>query len=323
MNIIESQSTSPYFNIAAEEYFLKESKDNFFLLYRNSPSVITGKHQNPLAEINLQFIRENQIHVARRFSGGGTVYHDLGNINYAFITTGISGQFVDFRKYVLPVIDFLSTYGIKAKSDGYNNLTTGGRKFSGNARHVCKNRTLHHGTLMYSVNLENLNSALYNDQEKYNSKAVRSVKAGVVNLSDLIQEKIDIQQFSVSFKNCISRIYNGREYSVTAGDIQKIQELSFKKFSTWQWNFGYSPDYVFHNKILYNNSVIMLSVSVENGIILNISISTDTGAKFHKIEKQLTGARHDFDTIFNILKNCKFDGIFQGISSGYFVNAMF
>ena len=150
MLCIISPYTSPYFNLAAEEYLLKCFQEDVFLLYRNIPSIVVGKHQNTLAEINLPFVQEQDILVARRISGGGTVFHDLGNLNFAFFTTGKEGDLVNYKRATMPIIEALGKMGLEAKLGQRNELLLKKLKISGTASHVWKKRVLHHGTLLFS-----------------------------------------------------------------------------------------------------------------------------------------------------------------------------
>jgi lipoate---protein ligase len=160
MLCIYNPSTEPYFNMAAEEYLLKNFSANIFMLWRNDNAVVVGKHQNSLAEINHDFVQQNNIKVVRRLSGGGTVFHDLGNLNFTFITNGEGEELVNFRKFTQPILEVLLQLGVHAKFEGRNDLTINGLKFSGNAEHVFKKRTLHHGTLLFSSKISDLTQAL-------------------------------------------------------------------------------------------------------------------------------------------------------------------
>jgi len=184
MLIINDLRTDPYFNLAAEEYALKNFKADCFMLWRNEPSIIVGKHQNTLAEINLDYVKKRNIKVGRRLSGGGAVFHDLGNLNFTFISTGAQeNRLVDFRRFTMPILEVLQNLGIEAVFEGRNDLTIHGRKFSGNAEHVWKNRILHHGTLLFSSVLTDLSEALKVDPLKFRDKAVKSIRSRVTNIS--------------------------------------------------------------------------------------------------------------------------------------------
>ena len=195
MLCINSPSTNPYFNLASEEYLLKCLQEDVFLLYRNAPSIVVGKHQNTLAEINLPFVQEQDILVARRISGGGTVFHDLGNLNFAFFTTGKESDLVNYKRATLPVIEALAEMGLDVKLGERNELLLKKLKISGTASHVWKKRVLHHGTLLFSSEMKNLKAALKTVKERFTDRAVRSVPARVTNIRDHLKEEMDVEEF--------------------------------------------------------------------------------------------------------------------------------
>ncbi|MCK5693684.1 MAG: lipoate--protein ligase family protein, partial [Bacteroidales bacterium] len=184
MLCIISPYTNPYFNLAAEEYLLKSFQEDMFLLYRNRPSIVVGKHQNTLAEINLPFVQENEILVARRITGGGTVFHDLGNLNFAFFTSGKEGELVDYKRATTPIVEALKKMGLEVRLGKRNELLLKGLKISGTASHVFKQRVLHHGTLLFSSEMGKLSAALKSDKERFTDRAVKSVRSRVTNISD-------------------------------------------------------------------------------------------------------------------------------------------
>ena len=187
MLIINRPQTDPYFNIAAEEYLLKQMDEDCFMVWQNEPSIIVGKHQNTLAEINYSFAKENNIPVVRRITGGGTVFHDLGNLNFTFISSGEKGKLVNFKKFTQPIIEVLNQMGIPARFEGKNDLRVNGLKISGNAEHVYKNKVLHHGTLLFSTDLNFLKKAIKSVPERFQDKAVQSVRSKVANITDFIE----------------------------------------------------------------------------------------------------------------------------------------
>ena len=249
MFLYKSISSDPYFNLATEEYLLKESNEEYFLTYVNEPSIIVGKHQNTYAEINLDFVRKNNIKVARRLTGGGTVFHDYGNLNFTFIVNGKEGQLVDFKKHTSPIIDFLETLSVKAEFGGKNDLLMDGLKISGNAEHVFRNRVLHHGTLLVDTELSSLSEALKVDPMKYQDKAVRSIRSRISNISGVLKEKLSTDQLRNRLTDYIRKEKNCSDYELTEPDSQRISALRDKKFSTWEWNYGYAPKYTFTRAI--------------------------------------------------------------------------
>ena len=276
MLCIRRKNTNPYFNLATEEYVLKNFDEDSFMLWRNEPSIIVGKHQNTLAEINIDYVKANNIPVVRRLSGGGAVFHDLGNLNFTFTKKGNNENLIDFRKYTEPIIEVLNKIGIEAKFEGRNDLTIDGKKFSGNAEHIWKNRVLHHGTLLFSSEIKDLSQALKVDPLKFTDKAVKSVRSRVTNISEHLKYKMDVMDF---YEMIINHIINSHPdiklYELSEYDHQQINILVNNKYSSWDWNFGYSPNYNFKKTIKTNGGFIEINMDVINGIIIDFKLYGD------------------------------------------------
>lgn len=271
MLCIINREKAPYFNLALEEYCLKESDEEFFILYRNDRSVIAGKHQNPLAEINYSHVRKNNIIVARRLSGGGTVYHDSGNLNYTFITNGREGDFVNFKKHTRPVLELLKKFNLNASLRGKSDLVIDGKKFSGNAVHVSGRRVIHHGTLLFSTDISELKMSLIDRSSVYRGKRVRSVPSEVTNIGDHLKEKIDIEDFrDMLMEHVIQTTPGCRIYEMSDKDIREVENLAVKKYSRWVWNFGYSPAYEVEKLLNTDNGLVKIIIYVKNGIISEV-----------------------------------------------------
>ena len=326
MICIRRTETDPYFNIAAEEYVLHEFTDDCFMLWRNEPSVIVGKHQNTLAEINYDFVAQNKIKVVRRISGGGAVFHDLGNINFTFIMNGQPGQLVDFRKFTQPIIDVLATLDIEAKFEGRNDLTIDGKKFSGNAEHVFKNRVLHHGTLLYRSTINNLADALNVDPDKFRDKAIKSVRSRVTNISEHLKEELEIEDFISLVMNHILEMYpNAELYQFSDQDRKIIQELVQTKYGTWDWNYGYSPKYNFKKSIRTNGGKVEFNFDVKDGIIEKANIYGDffSRANIHDLEQALIGIPHREKEVLKVLGSFEIGTYFKNITLEELIPALF
>lgn len=310
---INQTSTDPYFNLAAEEYFLKNFQEDFFMLWRSRPSVVVGKHQNALAEINHKFVRENQIPVARRLSGGGTVFHDPGNVNFTFVRNVKDISEVNFKVFTVPVVAALKKLGVEAYTTGRNDLLIDGKKISGNAEHVHKNRVLHHGTLLFDSRLEALKGALKVDLSKFEDKAVQSNRSEVTNIANYLPTPISVEQFTDFLFYQISQNYTEfRVYEPTAADRIAIEKLSIEKYQTWDWIFGYSPRYRFTNRLETENGEIQISLLVEKGHIAEVSLlGAITTESSQKISESLIGCRHDYVEVKNALDGLDID-IFTG-----------
>jgi len=327
MLIIKRHHTDPYFNLAAEEYILKNFTDDVFMLWRNAPAIIVGKHQNTLAEINLEYVKQQNIKVVRRLSGGGAVFHDLGNLNFTFIQNGRENSLIDFRKYTEPILDILNKLGIPAKFEGRNDLTINGLKFSGNAEHIWKSRVLHHGTLLFSAKMTDLSRALNADPLKFQDKAVKSVRSRVTNISEHLPEPMEIMQFATLIQDhIVEKNPDASFYELSDHDNDQIVELIRTKYSTWDWNFGYSPNYNFR-KILrtQKSGTIEFDLDVQNGTILHCKIFGDYFSRYDTevIETTLTGVAHQTEAICEAIKPFAISDYFSGLTMEEFMEGMF
>jgi len=263
--------TNPYFNTALEEYYLKNFEDNCFIVWQNSPSVIVGKHQNAYSEIDYSFINENKIDVVRRITGGGAVYHDLGNINYSFITKAESTKKINFALYLEPIKNCLNKLGLDITTNTKNGLYCNNKKIGGTAAHLFKDKTIHHGTLLFSANLSNLEMALVHKNDLYFDKSIKSVHDVVTNIVDEVKLNISIGEFKTLLVKNISDYFNvTKKHKITNYENLKIKELENIKYRTWEWNFGYSPDYTLKNT--FTKKGLTLNLNVKNGKICNIEL---------------------------------------------------
>jgi len=296
---IHLPDTDPYFNLAAEEYFLKNFEEDFFLLWRSQPTVVVGKHQNALSEINHEFVRAHQIPVARRLSGGGTVFHDFGNLNFTFIRNVEKIHEVNFKVFTFPIMEALKKMGIDVYTTGRNDLQIDGKKISGNAEHVHRNRVLHHGTLLYNSQLDALKGALKVDLSKFEDKAVQSNRSEVTNIAPYLATPMRIEDFGNQLFDGIQKQLPGyMNYTLTQTDHESIQKLSDEKYRSWDWIFGYSPRYRFANQLKTQKGVIHIVLLIEKGLMVEVSVSGILSAELsNQITEALLGCRHDLSAV--------------------------
>jgi len=312
MLLINNTSTNAYFNLAMEEYFLKNTNEDIFMLWRNESAIIVGKNQNTLSEINYEYVKQNKIKVVRRQSGGGAVFHDLGNINFTFISCN-DNSFSDFKRFTMPIIDALKNLNIQAEFSGRNDLLIDNQKFSGNAQYNYKNKVMHHGTLLFSSEINDLSSALKVKPSKFIGKSVKSVKSRVTNIANHLEQDITVLEFKNYLMNFINSKYeNNCLYQLSEEDINEINKLVEDKYNTWQWNFGHSPKYALNNEIKYPGGNIEFSLNVEKGLIKEIKFFGDFFGKkdVSYIEDLLKNTNHNEASIRSILNNIDINDYF-------------
>ncbi len=309
MIFIERKQTDPFFNIAAEEYLLKNMDEDILMLWQSEPSVILGKHQNTLKEVNLGYVIGHKIPVIRRISGGGTVFHDLGNINYTLITRSEKQEnLVDFRKFTLPIILFLKQFGLEPQFEGKNNLTLDGKKFSGNSAHVFKNRVMHHGTFLFNTRLNILENIINQHQNGVQDKAIDSVQASVTNISTHLKEKINLFSFKKKMADFFQNYFRiETQTNLTSEMIQDIQKLANEKYHNWSWNYGYSPKYRFKNEVKTETDLIQVDLEVKDGMVTEIHLHLN-GKKLTEIENQILGTAHDKTVLSAKMSGSHFPG---------------
>ncbi|SFJ27840.1 lipoate-protein ligase A [Terrisporobacter glycolicus] len=312
MLLINNTSTNAYFNLAMEEYFLKNTNEDIFMLWRNESAIIVGKNQNTLSEINYEYVKQNKIKVVRRQSGGGAVFHDLGNINFTFISCN-DNSFSDFKRFTMPIIDALKNLNIQAEFSGRNDLLIDNQKFSGNAQYNYKNKVMHHGTLLFSSEINDLSSALKVKPSKFIGKSVKSVKSRVTNIANHLEQDMTVLEFKNYLMNFINSKYeNNCLYQLSEEDIDEINKLVEEKYNTWQWNFGHSPKYALNNEIKYPGGNIEFSLNVEKGLIKEIKFFGDFFGKkdVSYIEDLLKDTNHNEASIRSILNNIDINDYF-------------
>ena len=307
MLLIYNDNTNPYFNLAMEEYLLKNSTEDLFVLWRNKPSVIVGKNQNTLSEINIDYVNENSILVVRRQSGGGAVFHDLGNINFTFISCNNNSS-SDFKKFTQPIIDLLKTMGLDAELSDRNDFLLDGKKFSQNAQYNYKNKVMHHGTLLFSSQITDLSNAL-------KVKSLKSVKSRITNISEHLNVKMNVLEFKDLIMNHMSSINpHNKFYSLSKDDISKIEKLVQDKYRTWEWNFGNSPKYSFSNELKYACGSVEFNLEIDRGVISKIKFFGDFFGKkdIETLEILLRGINHKEDDLKEVLSHIDIDDYLLG-----------
>jgi lipoate-protein ligase A len=326
MLFISSPSHYAPFNLASEEYILDSFADDVFLLYINAPSIIVGCHQNTLAEINHEYVKEHSIPVVRRLTGGGTVFHDLGNLNFSFIVRDDADHIRSFAKYTAPVLAALRDLGVDARLEGRNDLTIGGLKFSGNAKASIRGKTIQHGTILFSSRIADLSQALKANPLKFNDKAVKSVRARVTNVSDHLRHPISLEEFILLIHKQVRLLYpEAGDYAFSRQDEEAIRALVDAKYDTWDWNFGSSPDYGHSHAIRTAAGTIEIHADVQGGVITGLRVYGDFfgNRDTREFEQRMLGTPHEEKAILELLGGLPLDDYFGDVSPDELVRGFF
>lgn len=317
MIIIRNKSKDPYFNLAAEEYLTDHLRDDVFMLWQNSKSVIIGKNQNAFAELDRAFVEAHGIKVVRRLTGGGAVFHDIGNVNYTFITQKGENS-LDFERFCAPVIDALGKLGVKAELTGRNDIAVDGFKISGNAQCVRGERFIHHGTLLFDTDLGEMAGALRPDPLKLQSKGISSVRSRVVNLRPMLSKPLDSEGFIGFIENYVAEHAGITEVrDLTAEEQEGIRRLADTKYSTWEWNWGESKSYSRRERRRFVFGTVEAELEVSEGKIISAHISGDFfGTRdIAELEALLLGAKFDRNDIAVLLSVCGIGDFIAGSSA--------
>lgn len=318
----------PRINLAIEEYAVKhlDIEESYLLFYINEPSIIIGKNQNTIEEINIDYVEENGIHVVRRLSGGGAVYHDLGNLNFSFITKDDGDSFHNFRKFTEPVVAALNKLGLNAEMSGRNDLTANGFKISGNAQFATKGRMFTHGTLLFDTNMNDVVAALKVRKDKIESKGIKSIRSRVANISDLIEQKMSITQFK---QFILTQIFNGeeqvKEYVLTEEDWKAIHQISAERYGNWDWNYGKSPAFNIERSHRFPVGLIDVRLHVKGGDIQTARVFGDFfgAGDVAEVEKALLGTKYEKGAIRQALEPLDMKHYFGNVATEDLVDLIY
>jgi lipoate-protein ligase A len=325
MKIIKNENTSLSFNMAAELYLMDQFDEDIFMLWRATPSVLIGKNQNTYEEIYLDYVNENKIDVVRRKSGGGTVFCDLGNTNFAFITSDAKA-FSDFRRFTRPILEVLKKLNVPAEFSGRNDLTIEGKKFSGNAQYKHKNRLLHHGTLLFDADLSTLAKAIHPNKLKLQSKGIASVRSRVTNIAAYLEKPLDILGFRKMINEHIfESIKEAHYYEFTPDDLQAIKKIQNEIFDNWEWNYGNSPKFEGSHMKKFEKGSVKISFNAKNSILKAVAFTGDFFSKqdVSDIELALLETPYTKEAIEEVLSNFNLEDYFTGITKEEIVTLFF
>ncbi|MCU7740655.1 lipoate--protein ligase [Priestia sp. YIM B13446] len=329
MLFIDNQKNyDPRINLAIEEYALKhlDINETYLLFYINEPSIIIGKNQNTIEEINTKYVEDQQIHVVRRLSGGGAVYHDKGNLNFSFITKDDGNSFHNFKKFTEPVVEALKKLGVNAELSGRNDLMAEGRKISGNAQFSTKGRMFSHGTLLFDSEIENVVSALRVKKDKIESKGIKSIRNRVANISEFLEQKVTVEEFR---EMLLRYIFDGEEniteYKLTEKDWETIHQISKERYQSWDWNYGKSPKFNLQHSHRFPVGQIDVRLEVNKGKIDACTIYGDFFGvgDVQEVQGKLTGVRYEKASIEQALEDIDIPHYFGNITKEEFVELIY
>ncbi|MFA5576871.1 MAG: lipoate--protein ligase [Tissierellaceae bacterium] len=329
MKYLVNNSNDPSYNLAFEEYCFKQLdlKEDYVILWINGPAIIVGKNQNTLEEINQDYVDENGIRVVRRITGGGAVYHDLGNLNFSIISMSSGPETIDFKKYNIPIVKSLEKLGINSELSGRNDITIDGKKFSGIAQSVWKKRVLNHGTLLFDTKLDTLSKALNVKQDKIESKGVKSVRSRVTNIKPYMTKDVDIYGFRDLLLKSIFEMEGQEaiEHKLSEEDLRNIDKLYEEKYSSWEWNYGESPKFNYQNYKRFAFGSIDIRFNVVNGLIKDCKIYGDFfgTADVAILEEKLNGVKYEKTQVKKALENEGLEKYFGSLSLEEFMDLIF
>ncbi len=324
MIYLESPSTDPHFNLALEQYVFDEMdrSEEYFMLWQNANSIIVGKHQNTFAEINRAYVESHDVSVVRRLSGGGAVYHDLGNLNYTVIADNSGDGGFDFATFCRPVVAALNKLGVPAEVSGRNDMTVDGKKFSGNAQYLKHGRIMHHGTILYNADMDAVSKALAPSKDKMAAKGIKSVRSRVTNIQAYMHDPVPLEVFKTLL---VETMFEGQEmhrYEWSEADLQRTTEIMNERYGLWDWNYGSSQQFsVVKERRFEGVGKLELHLNLEKGLITSFDVFGDYFGNGDKedLKKALVGVRLEADALHAALQGLNVNDYFNNLSQEDFV----
>ena len=324
VHYLETHSQNPYYNLAFEEYVLcHRTQGDYLLLWQNDNTIVVGRNQNTEAEINRAFVEAHHINVVRRGTGGGAVYHDLGNLNYSFITD-VGDDGISIRRFTEPVVAALRSLGLNAEASGRNDILVEGRKVSGTAQRRHGNRILHHGTLLFDADPGMVAGALNVDPEKFRSKSTQSVRARIGNIRDFLPVDMDLPAFWSYLKATLSDGALTPD-ALTPDELAEVDRLKREKYDTWEWNYGRSPKFDVSRKRYWPGGGLEARLAVADGCITDIRFYGDFLAVrgMDDLLAQLRGVPFRPDALRPVLEAAPLTELFGAITADEIIATIF
>ena len=318
MIYLETGSSDPHFNLAAEEYVFEQMSraEEYFMLWQNRPSVIIGRYQNTAEEVNQAYVRENGIDVVRRLSGGGAVYHDMGNLNFTYIVNCADQETIQAKRFTEPVLETLKHFGVKAQCTGRNDITIDGAKFCGNAQYIKNGRLLYHGCIMVDTDLTKVTKALTPNPAKFESKSTKSVRSRVTTISRHAPNPVSMEDFKKTLRSYVMREKNDCCETICLGAQAEVNEISKSKYSTWEWNYGQTIPFTMRRQKKYPAGLVEAYLQADHGTIEKIRFYGDffCNKELRELEEKLEGVRLDAG-LESCLQSLQIQDYFCGIGA--------
>lgn len=304
--VMKTNSTDIAYNLSLEEYLFEHEKTGtYLLLWKNQQSIIVGKYQNVYEEVNIPAIEQAQIPVVRRNTGGGTVFHDLGNLNYSYITDYDPGSFAGYDRFIGPLIKTLNRLGVPAEKKKHSDIVVCGKKISGSAQTVKKGRILHHGTLLFDADLLGLRKFLQPTDGHIESKAVKSVRSSVTNIKDYFTDKgMTLQRLEDELTEGLAEGARIEELALEKAAEEAVKKAAEEKYSSWDWNFGKSPDFTFCKESRESKYPVRVQLLIRKGYIAEcqIRLKSSEEEKAELIEERLQNLPYRYEVLKQVLK---------------------
>lgn len=326
MLYLESTSTDPYYNLALEQVVFDRpgQHETCCMLWQNDNTIVVGKHQNTLQEVNMAYVREHNVRVARRLSGGGAVYHDMGNVNFTFIAPH-EGAEMDFSSFCRPVAAALAELGVSAEISGRNDMTIDGKKFSGNSQYVKHGRVMHHGTILYDSDLSIVGQALRVPEDKITSKGLQSVRSRVTNVRPYVKEDFPTQVFLERLREALWEMYPMKQMELTQEQWKQVENLRETLYSTWEWNFGASPAcQIVKKRRVDGCGQLEVHMDVDQGAIKNLQFYGDYFSmdEPEELARLLLGCPLEEESLKRKLDGIMLERYFRGMDRAQFLSLL-
>lgn len=316
MRYLNNDNIDPAMNHAIEEYLLKETSDSHFMLWRNRPTILLGKNQDAFAELNFEYVENNDIDIVRRLSGGGTVFCDLGNMQYSLITDIGKGDQNSFIKFSKPVVEALKSLGLKAEFTGRNDILIEGKKISGNAQYKYKNRIIHHGTILFDVNMDMLAGSINSRPVKFINKSVKSVSSRVGTIKEYLPD-YSVEKFMDYLKNYVIDYYGIKTTDELTPELLEKSERYITRFRDPKWNLGKRYTDSIEMTVKYPFGLVEYKLRMDGGRIIDIDFLGDffSDLEIENLRKVLIGTEVKPDALREIIKDVDINRYINGMNN--------